>query len=149
MSNMLQRIGTGAAALAAPLLFTANAGALPREFQPSPGYPPDQPTLPTKPTPGRAEIAGLSRRGDWDLDLSSPPVLIADAKPLVVAQVAPRNEQLANPVVRPPNYGRAGAEAIVELEHQKQVVNLECARQLQENGDKFQQFLKQRPQKVN
>jgi hypothetical protein len=102
------QIGTAAAAL--PFIIAASpAGALPREFQPSPNYPLDQPTLPTKPTPGRAEIAGLSR------------LLIADAKPLVVAQVAPSDGQLANSVVRP--YGIDAAGQISDLELQRRQNN--------------------------
>jgi hypothetical protein len=79
-------------ATAAAVAVAASPGAVSaEEFKKTPGYPPpDQPTLPTNPTPGRAEIAGLSRRGDWDLDLSSPPVLIADANPSV-AQTQPAN----------------------------------------------------------
>jgi hypothetical protein len=79
-------------ATAAAVAVAASPGAVSaEEFKKTPGYPPpDQPTLPTNPTPGRAEIAGLSRRGDWDLDLSSPPVLIADAN-TSVAQTQPAN----------------------------------------------------------
>ncbi len=129
------QIGTAAAAALAPFMLTANAGALPREFQPSLGYPPDQPTLPTKPTPGRAEIAGLSRRGDWDF---------IDQRPVEVAQVA--NRPSNSPLVPPPDYGRDGAREINNLQGQIESTDRELTQGLRVHNraqnERLQQLLK-------
>jgi hypothetical protein len=79
--------------------------------------------------------------------LLAKPIFVAQANPSVVAQVAPRDGQPSNPpVVRPPNYGRAAAEAIVELDRQIKQINLDEANKLKQNGDRFQQFLRNRQQ---
>jgi hypothetical protein len=112
---MVDLLKMGTAAAAAVAVATSPAGALAGEFKESPGY---LPPVPTNPTPRRADVASR----DWDLiNLSRPSGLIADAKPLVVAQVAPSDGQLANSVVRP--YGIDAAGQISDLELQRRQNN--------------------------
>jgi hypothetical protein len=81
------QIGTAAAAALAPFMLTANAGALADECKKAPAAAPAQSSLLSNPSQRRAGVASR----DWDLiNLSSPPVLIADAGP-AVAQAQPAN----------------------------------------------------------
>ena len=78
MSNVLQRLGAGAAALAAPfVVLTASPGALAEDCKQAP---PPQSSLLSNPPSKRAYMTDVSK-----------PVLIADANPPAVAQALQPN----------------------------------------------------------
>jgi hypothetical protein len=83
----LREIGAPFLAVAAPFMLTANPGAaLAEECKQAPAAAPAQSSLLSNPSQRRA--AGVASR-DWNLiNLSSPPVLVADAS-RAVAQAQP------------------------------------------------------------
>ncbi len=120
------QIGTAAAAVLAPFMLTANAGALADECKKAPAAAPAQSSLLSNPSQRGAAVASR----DWGLiNLSSPPVLIADAS-RAVAQASPAN--------CPPPDGSAAAQFILNSQTQ-------LRRSLIEGAEKTRQLRKQIP----
>lgn len=150
VNKLLQEITAGAAVLTLGTGAAVRAGELPKEFQPSPMNPNPvtvvhannravslPPSSPTNPNPPPDQARSLAM-----------PVFIAE----VSSQIAQTNEPRTAPLP-PENYGKDGAKAIAELEMQirqrNQMIqqdNENSVNQMQQNGDKFKQFLRNRQQ---